>query len=67
MVFDKTGTLTHGKQEVVALQILIDTVSLPWKLFLLIVGTAETNSEHPLGKSLRSYVANVSQYYIVIK
>ena len=60
MVFDKTGTLTHGKPQVVTIKIFPTQLSLSWQTFLLIIGTAEANSEHPLGAALKNYVIDVS-------
>ena len=60
VVFDKTGTLTHGKPQVVATKIFADGIVLPWKELLAVAGTAEMNSEHPLGVALKDYVVDVS-------
>lgn len=57
VVFDKTGTLTHGKPQVIASKLFIQ---MQWKFFLAIIGTAESNSEHPLGTALKQYVLDVS-------
>lgn len=57
VVFDKTGTLTHGKPQVVDIKIFTEyTNSIPWKVFMAVVGTAEMNSEHPFGVALKDYV-----------
>ncbi|TPX64334.1 hypothetical protein SpCBS45565_g05970 [Spizellomyces sp. 'palustris'] len=55
-VFDKTGTLTMGKLEVVTYQLFAD--DLKWNneaVFFGIVGAAEANSEHPLGKAIAKH------------
>jgi len=62
VVFDKTGTLTHGKPKVVATKIFADSIALPWKELLAVAGTAEMNSEHPLGVALKDYVIDVSRF-----
>eukprot|EP00842_Homolaphlyctis_polyrhiza_P000298 jgi/Hompol1/1269/HPOL_000645-RA len=54
VVFDKTGTLTMGKMTLVAMR-MFAVASMPnmSELDLLsMVGAAESNSEHPLGKSI---------------
>lgn len=53
IAFDKTGTLTYGKLEVsdiISFNKEIDKIQL-----LAITASAETKSEHPLGKALVSY------------
>ena len=64
MVFDKTGTLTIGKPQVVATKIFAEGLSLQWKEFMAIAGTAEMKSEHPLGIALKDYVIEVRDYII---
>ncbi len=53
IAFDKTGTLTHGRLEV------CDTISCSEELdgsqLLFLVASAETRSEHPLGKAVVSH------------
>lgn len=67
VIFDKTGTLTHGKPQVVATKIFLDEHVTPWKEFFAIVGTAESNSEHPLGEALKNYVVDVGDSTIAMK
>ncbi len=55
IAFDKTGTLTHGKLEVSDI-ILIDKKISETEL-LNLVASAESKSEHPLGKSIVSYAS----------
>ncbi|KAL2820197.1 E1-E2 ATPase-domain-containing protein [Aspergillus cavernicola] len=54
VVFDKTGTLTTGKMSVAAVKIEPHWTSNDWRrrLWWLIVGLAEMNSEHPIGKTI---------------
>ncbi|KAJ1715562.1 copper-transporting ATPase [Aspergillus flavus] len=56
VVFDKTGTLTTGKMSVAEAKIERHWTSNEWrrKLWWLIVGLAEMNSEHPIGKAIFS-------------
>lgn len=49
VVFDKTGTLTHGTPEVSHVQAL---AQLSAKEVLSVAATAESVSEHPLGKAI---------------
>lgn len=60
VVFDKTGTITHGTPEVIktALFVSPDVCSLP--LLLAVAGTAENNSEHPLGVAVTKYAKKVT-------
>ncbi len=62
IVFDKTGTLTFGKLEV------SDTISFSKELdgneLLILVASAESRSEHPLGKAI---VAHAKAKNLVLK
>ncbi|KAJ7396143.1 ATPase copper transporting alpha [Pitangus sulphuratus] len=55
VVFDKTGTITHGTPEVMQVKFLVEGNQLPRHKLLAIVGTAESNSEHPLGAAITKY------------
>ncbi|NWT20367.1 ATP7A ATPase, partial [Vireo altiloquus] len=55
VVFDKTGTITHGTPEVMQVKFLVEGRHLPRHKMLAIVGTAESNSEHPLGAAITKY------------
>ncbi|KAM9537707.1 copper-transporting ATPase 1 isoform 1-T5 [Guaruba guarouba] len=55
VVFDKTGTITHGTPEVTQVKFLVEGNQLPHNKMLAIVGTAESNSEHPLGAAITKY------------
>ena len=48
VVFDKTGTLTIGKPEIVS----IHSFDLPEDDFLALTASAQSGSEHPLGKAM---------------
>lgn len=50
IAFDKTGTLTYGRLEVSAVAV-IDSV-MSEEEFLSLVASAESRSEHPLGKAI---------------
>ncbi|CAG8031143.1 unnamed protein product [Penicillium salamii] len=56
VVFDKTGTLTTGKMSVAHTRIEPQWTMNDWRrqLWWLIVGLAETGSEHPIGKAILS-------------
>lgn len=51
ILFDKTGTLTTGKMHVARSKPILNS-QLTEKLWWAIVGSVETNSEHPTGKSI---------------
>ena len=56
IVFDKTGTITQGKPTVIDTRLFVPNDAY-WsiKRMLAIAGTAESGSEHPLGKAIRAY------------
>ncbi|UJR09414.1 hypothetical protein I4U23_013655 [Adineta vaga] len=56
IVFDKTGTITQGKPTVVDTRLfLLNDPYWTLKRLLAIAGTAESGSEHPLGKAIQNY------------
>lgn len=55
VVFDKTGTITYGAPKVVQVKIVVEGNRMPRSKLLAIVGTAENNSEHPLGAAITRF------------
>ncbi|KAM6143340.1 copper-transporting ATPase 1 isoform 1-T1 [Erethizon dorsatum] len=55
VVFDKTGTITHGTPVVSQVKVLVESNRISHNKILAIVGTAESNSEHPLGAAVTKY------------
>uniref|UniRef100_A0A4X1SGJ7 Copper-transporting ATPase 1 n=1 Tax=Sus scrofa TaxID=9823 RepID=A0A4X1SGJ7_PIG len=55
VVFDKTGTITHGTPVVNQVKVLVESNRISRSKILAIVGTAESNSEHPLGAAITKY------------
>nr|XP_056715148.1 copper-transporting ATPase 1 [Euleptes europaea] len=55
VVFDKTGTVTHGTPVVMQVKILVESNRMPRTKILALIGTAESNSEHPLGTAVTKY------------
>ncbi|XP_064383927.1 copper-transporting ATPase 1-like isoform X2 [Halichondria panicea] len=55
VVFDKTGTITHGKARVTKAILFVKEAICTSPLFTILVGLAESNSEHPLGKAIVKY------------
>uniref|UniRef100_G3S2F6 Copper-transporting ATPase 1 n=1 Tax=Gorilla gorilla gorilla TaxID=9595 RepID=G3S2F6_GORGO len=55
VVFDKTGTITHGTPVVNQVKVLTESNRISHHKILAIVGTAESNSEHPLGTAITKY------------
>ena len=60
IIFDKTGTLTHGKPKVTAVMLFVSEAICSGHLFAALVGLAESNSEHPLGRAIVTYAESVS-------
>ncbi|KAJ5934893.1 hypothetical protein N7466_004440 [Penicillium verhagenii] len=56
VVFDKTGTLTTGRMSVAHTRIEPQWTANDWRrqLWWLLVGLAETGSEHPIGRAILS-------------
>lgn len=55
VVFDKTGTITHGTPEVIKTALFVNPEVCSLSLLLAVAGTAENNSEHPLGVAVTKY------------
>ncbi|MFH4980487.1 hypothetical protein AB6A40_007196 [Gnathostoma spinigerum] len=56
VIFDKTGTITEGKPKLVRIRTLVSQKALQIDRILCIVGSAESNSEHPIGVAIASFV-----------
>uniref|UniRef100_A0A0N5AGX9 P-type Cu(+) transporter n=1 Tax=Syphacia muris TaxID=451379 RepID=A0A0N5AGX9_9BILA len=56
VVFDKTGTITEGVPTVVGVQLLVAEHFLPLRKMFALIGSAESNSEHPIASSIISFV-----------
>ncbi|XP_033829401.1 copper-transporting ATPase 1 [Periophthalmus magnuspinnatus] len=55
VVFDKTGTITYGAPKVIQMKMVVEGNRMPRSRLVAIVGTAENNSEHPLGAAITKY------------
>ncbi|XP_072304323.1 copper-transporting ATPase 2 [Eucyclogobius newberryi] len=55
VIFDKTGTITNGVPLVTRVLVLWEVARMPLRKVLAVVGTAEANSEHPLGLAVAKH------------
>lgn len=58
ILFDKTGTLTEGRPQVTDYKIYSSEI-ITEREFWSVVGSAESDSEHPLGACIAEYVKNL--------
>uniref|UniRef100_A0A0R3RZI0 P-type Cu(+) transporter n=1 Tax=Elaeophora elaphi TaxID=1147741 RepID=A0A0R3RZI0_9BILA len=56
VVMDKTGTVTEGHPRVVVIHTLISESRLSLLKLLAAIGSAESNSEHPIANSITAFV-----------
>lgn len=59
VMFDKTGTITNGVPQVTRVLVLWEMARMPLRKILVVVGTAEASSEHPLGIAVAKYCKEV--------
>ncbi|KAK7893538.1 hypothetical protein WMY93_022690 [Mugilogobius chulae] len=55
VMFDKTGTITNGVPLVTRVLVLWEVARMSLRKVLAVVGTAEANSEHPLGLAVAKH------------
>ncbi|KAF4042150.1 haloacid dehalogenase-like hydrolase [Phytophthora infestans] len=60
ILFDKTGTLTVGKP--VVTDVVVLTKKLSTEELIILAGSAELGSEHPLSKAIIEYAKFISSY-----
>lgn len=61
VMFDKTGTITNGVPQVTRVLVLWEMARMPLRKILVVVGTAEASSEHPLGMSVAKHCKEVRE------
>ena len=59
VLLDKTGTLSAGQPEVTLVSLFVPEKVCPSRLFLAIVGLAESCSEHPLATAIVKFAKKV--------
>jgi Cu+-exporting ATPase len=59
IVFDKTGTITEGKPRLKRVYCLVSQSSLPFKYLIALIGSAESQSEHPIASALCAFAKEV--------
>ncbi|KAF3688428.1 Copper-transporting ATPase 2 [Channa argus] len=55
VMFDKTGTITNGVPRVTRVLVLWEMARMPLRKILVVIGTAEASSEHPLGVAVAKH------------
>ncbi|XP_033744011.1 copper-transporting ATPase 1-like isoform X2 [Pecten maximus] len=55
VVFDKTGTVTHGVARVARIATFVEEETCSFLKLLVIIGTAEASSEHPIASAIVKY------------
>ncbi|KAK6633615.1 hypothetical protein RUM44_004222 [Polyplax serrata] len=56
VVFDKTGTITHGAPSVSSICLFVRENVCSLATLICLIGTAESNSEHPIGSAIVKFV-----------
>lgn len=59
IVFDKTGTITNGVPVVTRIALFVENNICSLSKMLALVGTAEANSEHPIGVAITKFVRKI--------
>ncbi|KRZ79301.1 Copper-transporting ATPase 1 [Trichinella papuae] len=56
IIFDKTGTVTEGKPKLTKICLFVNEIDISLHYLLAIIGTAESNSEHPIAEAITAHV-----------
>jgi Cu+-exporting ATPase len=59
VIFDKTGTITEGRPRVIRFYSILPANQLSLRRLLMLLGSAESSSEHPLGAAIVCFAKQV--------
>jgi hypothetical protein len=67
VIFGKTGTITEGRPRVIRFYATLPANQLSFRRLLMLLGSAESNSEHPIGAAIVHFAKQVFIRYEIVK